>query len=69
MYAVNGILFNRESPRRGGTFVTKKVTQATARIKAGKQQKIVPRRRALTMRARSYYSVIEVFSVMCIYIN
>jgi len=41
MYAVNGILFNHESPRRGGTFVTKKVTQATARIKAGKQQKIV----------------------------
>merc|ERR1719158_1282220 len=41
MYAVNGILFNHESPRRGGTFVTKKITQATARIKAGKQEKII----------------------------
>jgi GDPmannose 4,6-dehydratase len=41
MYAVNGILFNHESPRRGGTFVTKKITQAASRIKAGKQEKIV----------------------------
>merc|ERR1711988_768379 len=41
MYAVNGILFNHESPRRGGTFVTKKVTQAVARIKAGTQEKVV----------------------------
>ncbi|BBZ48189.1 GDP-mannose 4,6-dehydratase [Mycobacterium parmense] len=35
MYAVNGILFNHESPRRGETFVTRKVTRAVARIKAG----------------------------------
>merc|ERR1719355_222686 len=41
MYAVNGILFNHESPRRGDTFVTKKVTQAVARIKAGTQEKLV----------------------------
>ena len=37
MYAMNGILFNHESPRRGGTFVTKKVTMAVAKIQAGKQ--------------------------------
>merc|ERR1712176_477057 len=41
MFAVNGILFNHESPRRGGTFVTKKVTSSVARIVAGKQDKIV----------------------------
>lgn len=41
MYAVNGILFNHESPRRGGTFVTKKVTEAVARIMAGRQEKLV----------------------------
>jgi GDPmannose 4,6-dehydratase len=41
MFCVNGILFNHESPRRGGTFVTKKVTQAVARIKAGTQEKVV----------------------------
>merc|ERR1711990_1251281 len=41
MFCVNGILFNHESPRRGGTFVTKKVTQAVARIKAGTQEKLV----------------------------
>jgi GDPmannose 4,6-dehydratase len=41
MFATNGILFNHESPRRGGTFVTKKVTQAVARIKAGTQEKLV----------------------------
>jgi len=41
MYACNGILFNHESPRRGGTFVTKKVTAAVARIKAGRQEKIL----------------------------
>jgi len=41
MYAVNGILFNHESPRRGGTFVTKKVTSSVARITAGRQSKIV----------------------------
>lgn len=38
MHATNGILFNHESPRRGGTFVTKKITQALARIVAGKQK-------------------------------
>ena len=35
MYAVSGILFNHESPRRGPEFVTRKVTKAIARIKAG----------------------------------
>ena len=38
MYAVNGILFNHESPRRGETFVTRKITRAVAAIKAGRQQ-------------------------------
>ncbi len=38
MYACNGILFNHESPRRGETFVTKKITQAVARIHQGRQQ-------------------------------
>jgi GDPmannose 4,6-dehydratase len=37
MFAVNGILFNHESPRRGETFVTRKITRAVARIKAGTQ--------------------------------
>ncbi|MGW7409915.1 GDP-mannose 4,6-dehydratase [Streptomyces sp. NPDC054833] len=37
LYAVNGILFNHESPRRGPTFVTRKVALAAARIKAGLQ--------------------------------
>ena len=37
MYATNGILFNHESPRRGETFVTRKITMAIARIKAGKE--------------------------------
>ena len=37
MYAVNGILFNHESPRRGETFVTRKIAMAAARIKAGEQ--------------------------------
>jgi len=41
MFCVNGILFNHESPRRGGTFVTKKVTQAVAAILAGRQEKLV----------------------------
>merc|ERR1712098_12531 len=41
IYACNGILFNHESPRRGGTFVTKKVTASVARIKAGRQDKLV----------------------------
>lgn len=35
IYTVNGILFNHESPRRGETFVTRKITRAVARIKAG----------------------------------
>jgi GDPmannose 4,6-dehydratase len=38
LFACNGILFNHESPRRGETFVTKKITQAIARIKAGTQK-------------------------------
>jgi len=38
MYAVNGILFNHESPRRGETFVTRKITRAVARIAAGLQE-------------------------------
>lgn len=37
MHASSGILFNHESPRRGETFVTRKITQAAARIKTGKQ--------------------------------
>ncbi len=37
MFICNGILFNHESPRRGGTFVTKKITNAFAKIKLGKQ--------------------------------
>ena len=40
MYAVNGVLFNHESPRRGETFVTRKITRAAARIKAGLQHKL-----------------------------
>lgn len=40
MYACNGILFNHESPRRGETFVTRKITLAVARILAGKQEKV-----------------------------
>ena len=40
MFAVNGILFNHESPRRGETFVTRKITRAVARIKAGLQSKL-----------------------------
>src|SRR2546426_8154843 len=40
MFACNGILFNHESPRRGETFVTRKVTRAAARIKHGLQQKL-----------------------------
>jgi len=38
LFACNGILFNHESPRRGGTFVTRKITRAVARIAAGKQE-------------------------------
>lgn len=40
LFACNGILFNHESPRRGETFVTRKITMAVARIFAGKQQKL-----------------------------
>lgn len=40
MFACNGILFNHESPRRGETFVTRKITMAVARIKAGLQDKL-----------------------------
>ena len=40
IYACNGILFNHESPRRGETFVTRKITRALARIVAGQQHKI-----------------------------
>ncbi|TAN32666.1 GDP-mannose 4,6-dehydratase [Patescibacteria group bacterium] len=40
MFVCNGILFNHESPRRGGTFVTKKITNGLANIKAGQQEKL-----------------------------
>jgi len=40
LHASNGILFNHESPRRGPTFVTRKITRAVARIKAGKQKEL-----------------------------
>lgn len=40
MHASNGILFNHESPRRGETFVTRKITRALARILAGKEKKL-----------------------------
>ncbi|MBM3206523.1 MAG: GDP-mannose 4,6-dehydratase [Candidatus Staskawiczbacteria bacterium] len=40
MFACNGILFNHESPRRGETFVTRKITRAIARIKAGLDKKV-----------------------------
>ena len=40
LFAVNGILFNHESPRRGETFVTRKITRAATRIKAGLQDKL-----------------------------
>lgn len=40
LHASNGILFNHESPRRGETFVTRKITRAVARIKAGIQKKL-----------------------------
>ncbi len=41
MFACNGILFNHESPRRGESFVTRKITNALANIKAGLQDKLV----------------------------
>jgi GDPmannose 4,6-dehydratase len=40
LYACNGILFNHESPRRGETFVTRKITRAATRIKLGLQKKL-----------------------------
>ncbi len=40
MFACNGILFNHESPRRGETFVTRKITRAATRIKVGLQKKL-----------------------------
>ena len=40
IFATNGILFNHESPRRGETFVTRKITRAAARIKAGIEQHV-----------------------------
>ena len=40
IFASNGILFNHESPRRGGTFVTRKITTAAAKIKSGLQDKL-----------------------------
>ena len=40
LFAVNGILFNHESPRRGKTFVTKKITLGLAKIKAGLEEKL-----------------------------
>jgi GDPmannose 4,6-dehydratase len=40
LFACNGILFNHESPRRGETFVTRKITRAVGRIKAGLQDKL-----------------------------
>jgi GDPmannose 4,6-dehydratase len=40
LFAVNGILFNHESPRRGETFVTRKITRAAVRIKFGLQEKL-----------------------------
>ncbi|XP_071816798.1 GDP-mannose 4,6 dehydratase-like [Apostichopus japonicus] len=41
MYACNGILFNHESPRRGETFVTRKITRAVAKIKLNQQEEVV----------------------------
>ncbi len=40
IHATNGILFNHESPRRGETFVTRKITRAVAKIKLGRQEKL-----------------------------
>ena len=44
IYACNGILFNHESPLRGETFVTRKITRATSRIALGLQDKLQPER-------------------------
>src|SRR6185295_5532517 len=40
LFACNGILFNHESPRRGETFVSRKITRAATRIKLGLQEKL-----------------------------
>jgi GDPmannose 4,6-dehydratase len=40
LFAVNGVLFNHESPRRGETFVTRKISRAVARIAHGRQSKL-----------------------------
>ena len=40
LFACNGLLFNHESPRRGETFVTRKITRGMARILAGQEQKL-----------------------------
>lgn len=40
MFACNGILFNHESPRRGETFVTRKITRAVAKIHLGLQEHV-----------------------------
>ena len=40
LFCVNGILFNHESPRRGETFVTRKITRAATRISTGLQEKL-----------------------------
>jgi GDPmannose 4,6-dehydratase len=40
VHATNGILFNHESPRRGETFVTRKITRAAARIATGSKEKL-----------------------------
>ena len=40
IFACNGILFNHESPRRGETFVTKKLSQLCVKLKEGKQKKL-----------------------------
>ena len=44
MFACNGILFNHESPRRGETFVTRKITRAVSKIALGLQDKFYPRK-------------------------
>lgn len=41
MFAINGILFNHESPRRGENFVTRKICRAVANIKAGRQKELI----------------------------
>ena len=43
LFICNGILFNHESPRRGETFVTRKITRAAGRIRAGLQDNALPR--------------------------